>query len=179
MARAAKSSPTVSASFQVPPDGVTSRSLMASPRSPNHGTVRPMERSTSQSVSRPAGSRSRAPSRIGIAAKGVTLSDGKTEASALHDAIGNRHSNRGPYTTTGVAADVLAMLAANADGPDGVGVHWFATPSERTALGALIIDATQAIIDDEEQSKDAFAWFRNDREWAEAVCFVSFATERR
>lgn len=94
----------------------------------------------------------------------IALTTGTPDVSALHEAIGERHSNRGPYTSKGVAADVLDALAAFSDGLEGVGVRWFTTPEDRAALGALILDATQAIVDDEQQSKDSFAWFRNNRD---------------
>ena len=91
----------------------------------------------------------------------VALVAGSVAPSTLHDAIGRRHSNRGPYTTAAVPADVLSALDSVSAGLDGVSVRWFSTPTDRTALGVLIIDATQAIVDDEQQSKDSFAWFRN------------------
>lgn len=94
----------------------------------------------------------------------VALTAGSGAASTLHDAIGDRHSNRGPYTATAVPADVLAALDSVSDGLDGVTVRWFTTPVDRAALGALIIDATRAIVGDEQQSKDSFAWFRNNRD---------------
>ena len=94
----------------------------------------------------------------------VALAAGPSGASALHDAIGDRHSNRGPYTDAAIPADVVATLGAVSDGLDGVSVRWFTTPADRAALGTLIIDATRAIIDDEQQSKDSFAWFRNNRD---------------
>jgi len=94
----------------------------------------------------------------------VALTAGPADASALHDAIGDRRSNRGPYTSTAVQADVLDALAAVSDELDGVGVRWFTTAEDRAALGALILDATKAIVADEEQSKDSFAWFRNNRD---------------
>jgi hypothetical protein len=94
----------------------------------------------------------------------IALAAGSSARSTLHDAIGNRHSNRGPYTTTAIPADVLTTLGSVADGLDRVGVRWFTTPQDRATLGALIIAATKAIIGDEEQSKDSFAWFRNNRD---------------
>lgn len=86
------------------------------------------------------------------------------QTSDLHDAIDRRHSNRGPYTDAPVTADVLATLDSLTVGLDGVGVRWFTTPEDRSALGATIIDATRAIIADEAQSTESFAWFRNDRD---------------
>jgi hypothetical protein len=94
----------------------------------------------------------------------ISLIDGPKEASSLHDAIGHRHSNRGPYTDAAVANDARSTLDSVIVGLDGVEVRWFTTPSDRTTLGALILDATQAIIGDEQQSKDSFVWFRNNRD---------------
>ena len=94
----------------------------------------------------------------------VALTAGSSAASTLHDAIGDRHSNRGPYTATAVPADVLSALDSVSDGLDGVTVRWFTTPADLAALGVLIIDATRAIVADEQQSKDSFAWFRNNRD---------------
>ncbi len=94
----------------------------------------------------------------------VNLIAGPHGASELYDVIGKRHSNRGPFTTMTVAADVLDTLDTTSIGLVGVGVRWFTTPAERTALGGLIVEATRAIIADEQQSKDSFAWFRNNRD---------------
>lgn len=94
----------------------------------------------------------------------VELSEGTARSSPLYEAIGDRHTNRGPYTTEAVPAEVLADLSGQADGLDGVEVRWFSTATEKTALGALIIDATRAIISDQDQSRDSFAWFRNNRD---------------
>lgn len=94
----------------------------------------------------------------------VLFSAAPTEASDLHDAIDRRHSNRGPYTDEAVTADILAAFDSLTVGLDGVAIRWFTTPADRTALGAMIIDATRAIIDDEEQSTESFAWFRNNRD---------------
>ena len=94
----------------------------------------------------------------------VAFAPGPDEPPTLHDVIGNRHSNRGSYTTTPIPSDVLTTLGSVADGLEGVGVRWFTTPKDRATLGALIIAATEAIIADDEQSKDSFAWFRNNRD---------------
>ncbi len=94
----------------------------------------------------------------------VSFVDGPPETLTLHDAIGRRRSNRGPYTSSAVADDVLATLKSVSVGLDGVSVRWFTTAADRATLGAMLIDATQAIIDDEQQSTDSFAWFRNNRD---------------
>ena len=94
----------------------------------------------------------------------VNFVDGPPDASSLHDAIDRRHSNRGPYTDEAVPDDVLATLESASAGLDDVSVRWFTTPAERTTLSAMIIDATKAIIDDQQQSRDSFVWFRNNRD---------------
>jgi hypothetical protein len=75
----------------------------------------------------------------------------------LADAIPLRHTNRGPYTAAPVDT---AALAARVDGAD---VHWVTDPGARTRLGALYVEATEAIVADTAQSEEAFSWFRNDR----------------
>ena len=94
----------------------------------------------------------------------VEFTTGTAHVSKLYDAIGDRHSNRGPYTNAAVAGPDRDTLTAQTDGLTGVATQWFTTPAERAALGALIIDATTAIIADTQQSTDAFAWFRNNRD---------------
>ncbi|MFZ2965056.1 MAG: hypothetical protein WA006_10300 [Rhodoglobus sp.] len=79
----------------------------------------------------------------------------------LAAAIADRHSNRGPYTAQAVDQDILDALVGGA--PGGATVHWITDAPPRATLGALIVEATQAIVDDEEMSTEAFAWFRNDR----------------
>jgi len=95
---------------------------------------------------------------------GVDLSAAPVAQSRVHDAIGERHSNRGPYTTATVPAGVLESLVGDTADLPGVSVRWFSEPAERTALGALIIEATKAIIGDDQQSRDSFVWFRNNRD---------------
>lgn len=94
----------------------------------------------------------------------VALTRGPVNVSASYDAIGNRHSNRGPYTTAAVPSTVINSLGAQAAGLDGVAVRWFTTEAGRAAVGALMIEAAEAITADGQQSRDAFAWFRNNRD---------------
>lgn len=84
-------------------------------------------------------------------------------ASHLYDAIGDRHSNRGPYSSQTVEQEVLDRLAAQTNGLSGVGLRWFTSTTERAAMAALLVDAAVAVTTDETQSRDAFAWFRNNR----------------
>lgn len=80
---------------------------------------------------------------------------------ALAAAISARHTNRGPYADRPVDAATLDALTL--DAPGGATVHWVTAPSQLAALGALYVEATQAIVDDEPMSVEAFSWFRNDR----------------
>jgi hypothetical protein len=81
--------------------------------------------------------------------------------SALAAAISTRHTNRGPYGSRPVAEPTLASLTAQA--PAGASVVWITDPARKAALGRLYVDATQAIIDDQQMSIEGFSWFRNDR----------------
>ena len=93
----------------------------------------------------------------------VTLSPGPVATSTAYDAIGLRHSNRGPYTAESVSADALTALSARAEGLPGVSVRWFTSVSEMATMSALLNDAAGAVVGDAQQSQDAFSWFRNDR----------------
>lgn len=48
--------------------------------------------------------------------------------------------------------------------PAGIDVSWYTSAADRAALGALIAAASAAVIADRDQSAQAFAWFRNDRD---------------
>ncbi|MDT7799032.1 MAG: hypothetical protein QOI78_2465 [Actinomycetota bacterium] len=84
--------------------------------------------------------------------------------SPLHDAIGARHSNRGPYLARNIPTAVLDELTAHGTDLPGIGTRWFTSADEKTALGMLIIAATEAFIADPQQSQEAFGWFRNNRD---------------
>ena len=94
----------------------------------------------------------------------ITLAPGPTATereTALADAIARRHTNRGPYSPTTVSSDDLARLT-DADA-GAASVRWVTDPIAVAQLGSLYVDATQAIIDDEESSIEGFSWFRSTR----------------
>ena len=86
------------------------------------------------------------------------------QSSQLYDAIGDRHSNRGPYTDRVVSDELLTTLTAQTAGLHGVEVRWFTTDADKAALGDLLVEATEAIVADAQQSSDSFEWFRNNRD---------------
>lgn len=93
----------------------------------------------------------------------LVLSPARAERSELYRAIGHRHTQRGPFDGTELRAADLAALDAQATGLDGVGVHWVRDAAGRRRMGELLVEATEAIVSDPEQSREAFSWFRNDR----------------
>jgi len=93
----------------------------------------------------------------------VELSTGNPQPSALYDAIGNRHTNRGPYEGRVVPAATLAALVDGA-GLTGLSVQWISDPAPKAATGELLVDAAEALIADEQQSMDGYVWFRNSND---------------
>lgn len=88
---------------------------------------------------------------------------GAVRDSALAAAIPLRHTNRGAYRAQALTAAELDGLPLGQTGVPGVGVTWITQADARAALGRLYVEATTAIVNDPEQSAEAFAWFRNDR----------------
>jgi len=93
----------------------------------------------------------------------VELAPTAPEHSVLYDAIGNRHTNRGPYAAREVPLGTLADIVDVAGLP-GVSVHWVTEREPKAALGRLMVDAAMAITHDQQQSRDSFAWFRSSDE---------------
>jgi hypothetical protein len=89
----------------------------------------------------------------------VELAEGAPAVSPLYDAIGDRHTNRGPYTSEPVTTDALSDLVDPSGLPE-VAVHWVTSDQDRAELGRLMVEAATAITTDERQSRDSFAWFR-------------------
>lgn len=91
----------------------------------------------------------------------VALSPGPTQSTEAYAAIPKRHTNRGPYRA-GVAIPDAELAHIQALGPDlpEVRLLWYAEQRERDAIGKRIIEATQQIIADAEQSSDSARWFR-------------------
>ncbi len=89
----------------------------------------------------------------------LTLVPSAATADDRYEAIGSRHTDRGPYDTREVLQEDLAQLVDTAE-LTGADVHWVTRPTDVAAMGELLVDAAAAVIADEDQSRDGFAWFR-------------------
>ena len=81
--------------------------------------------------------------------------------SPLYAAIPHRHTNRGAYDT-GRDLDRSVFDEMQALGKDipSVSVRWFTSADSRRRIRELVVQATEAIIADGQQSQDSAAWFR-------------------
>jgi nitroreductase len=95
----------------------------------------------------------------------VELSAGAAAVSELFEAIPRRHTDRSAYDATkAVDRTILDDLAALA-GEDAASLHWLETGPATERFAELTVLATEALIADPEQSRDDFAWYRQD--WGE------------
>jgi hypothetical protein len=93
----------------------------------------------------------------------VLVRAGQPVADPLHDAIGDRHTNRGPFETRAVPRETLDALV-DRTGISDLAVRWVSEPAPRAELGTLLVDAAAALCRDEQQSRDNFAWFRGSND---------------
>jgi len=96
----------------------------------------------------------------------VTLTPGAAPSAAaqtLAAAIPLRHTDRGPFTADVIDDDTLASFATLPERGEPASLVTIADPASRDAVSAVMMRAVQAIVDDEDASEEAFAWFRNDR----------------
>lgn len=95
----------------------------------------------------------------------TTDSSVKSEALSLYNAIPQRHTNRGPYDKNRpVSQDILESLGSlskTKSPEERLDVFWFTTNEQRRKVGDLILQATQAIVADKQQSYDDFKWYRS------------------
>ena len=89
----------------------------------------------------------------------------KSDTLSLYNAIPQRHTNRGPYDKNKpVSQDILeslGLLSKTISPQARMTIFWFITSDQRRKVGDLILQATQAIVDDKEQSYDDFKWYRS------------------
>ena len=90
----------------------------------------------------------------------IDVTAGHVELTPLAEAISARHTNRGPYRSATVEPSLLAELTALA-GEAGPRLRWVVDAGPRQALGELLVDAAQAVAEDEAMSRDGYDWFRS------------------
>ncbi|GAA3602496.1 Acg family FMN-binding oxidoreductase [Microlunatus ginsengisoli] len=79
----------------------------------------------------------------------------------LYEAIGERRTNRGPFTEVAVPAGLLADFSRQAGPTDGLDVRWLTDWSQRDAFGELLVEAAEAVAADAQQSADNYRWYRH------------------
>ena len=90
----------------------------------------------------------------------LALTPTQAQGSELVPVIPRRHTNRGPYDLSkSLGPDVLYSLAALSD-HETVRIFWFAEPAKRNQFGKVTIAAAEALIADEQQSRDSSHWWR-------------------
>lgn len=93
----------------------------------------------------------------------VRLAPGERLRSPLYEAIPHRRTNRYPFEHgRPISPQHLGAMTSLAQGLPGASVVWFADRHSRHAMRQTLIDATEAFTSDDEQSRAAFAWFRQD-----------------
>lgn len=91
----------------------------------------------------------------------IDLSPGKPLNSKLYEAIPLRHTNRGIYDVKrSLDRETLQALEQLGNNQSQVKVFWFTTEVQRRQVGNAIVEATQAIISDRQQSQDSGKWMR-------------------
>jgi hypothetical protein len=82
--------------------------------------------------------------------------------SDLYSAIPNRHTDRGAYDTArALALETFEEINALVTEPD-VRLFWYKSEAERAQFSKVAIEATEALIADEQQSQDSHRWWRQD-----------------
>ncbi|PAK51655.1 twin-arginine translocation signal domain-containing protein [Paenibacillus sp. 7541] len=95
----------------------------------------------------------------------ITLSDRIPEVSPLFRMMTKRHTHRGAYDTKQPIPEQLLrdMSLLSRDNPN-ADLVWHADDQSKKHVGALIIQATEAIIQDSVQAHDSHRWYRHTRE---------------
>jgi hypothetical protein len=76
----------------------------------------------------------------------VELARGDASTSPLHAAIGQRHTNRGPYAARPMEPSVFTALEALGLEFPKLALRWFVSDAQRREIGGHVVDATAAII---------------------------------
>lgn len=97
-----------------------------------------------------------------IHAATIRLASGPRSRSDLYAQIPDRHTDRSAYTARAVPASTLAQMTALAAGLPDTRLYWYTSKADRSRIGALMVEAAQALTRDRQQSIDDNRWFRHD-----------------
>ena len=89
----------------------------------------------------------------------IELRAGTPEISALYNAIPERHTNRGAYDPDRAVPAKLLSELRRLNLESDLDVLWF-VGENRKQIGELMVRGSEALVADEEQSRDSFAWWR-------------------
>ena len=92
--------------------------------------------------------------RLGLIPGSVVTSD-------LYEAIPDRHTDRGAYDTDRPLLSTTFDDIASLNDDENLRLFWFESTSEREQFGDVAIRATEALINDEQQSIDGHVWWRH------------------
>lgn len=82
--------------------------------------------------------------------------------SDLYSAIPNRHTDRGAYDAARLlASETFEEIEARVTEAD-VRLFWYKDEAARSQFGKVALEATQALIADDQQSMDSHRWWRQD-----------------
>ena len=91
----------------------------------------------------------------------IDLEPGPRRRTALYRAIPRRRTDRSAYATRPVPVAMLREMAALGADLEGARLHLFDSDADRVRIGAMMIDAAQAVTRDRQQSRDGFELFRS------------------
>jgi hypothetical protein len=92
----------------------------------------------------------------------IELTPASPLPSDLYSAIPNRHTNRGAYDKAHpVMSETFSQLEALIEEAD-VKVFWYKDEAARAHFSTIAVQATEALIADEQQSMDSHRWWRQD-----------------
>ncbi|WP_052360739.1 Acg family FMN-binding oxidoreductase [Oceanobacillus manasiensis] len=93
----------------------------------------------------------------------IDLTQSEKDTSPLYKAIPQRHTHRGEYNTDRlVPKTTLRDIENLIKDEKKVNVSWFSSSKEKQNIGDLIVEATEAIIADEEMSAESNKWFKEN-----------------
>lgn len=109
-----------------------------------------------------AGRLTNSPGPEPVIAAHITMDPGAPGRDLLYEAIPDRHTNRGVYLDKQVSAAALRGLA-DLMSSDTVRIAFLVDPAARRDMAALIVAATQRIVDDPQMSAASAHWIRTGR----------------